>query len=182
MKTFLSSVRLLIALTVLTGVLYPLAVWAVGHIAWRDAAEGSLLRRDGNLVGSGLLAQKTSDPRYFWPRPSAGDYATVASGASNLAWTNAKLIAAVAERRANAGAQMPSELLTASGSGLDPDLSPAAVRSQAARVGAARRLTADQQNRLDDLVAAQVEGGQITPARINVLKLNLVLDAAFPQP
>ena len=100
MKTFWSSLRLLAALTVLTGVLYPLAVWAAGQVFFRHAAEGSMLSRHGTVVGSALLAQKTTDPRYFWPRPSAGDYATVASGASNLAWTSATLAKTVAERRA----------------------------------------------------------------------------------
>ena len=90
MKTFLQSLRVLTVLTVLTGLLYPLAVWGVGRLAFREAAEGSLLRRGGRVVGSGLLAQKTTDPRHFWPRPSAGDYATVASGTSNQAWTSAR--------------------------------------------------------------------------------------------
>lgn len=182
MKTLLSAFRLLCVLTALTGVIYPVAVWSVGRLAWHDAAEGSLLRRDGRLVGSSLLAQKTSDPRYFWPRPSAGDYATVASGASNLAWTSAKLAAAVAGRRVGSGTEAAPDMLTTSGSGLDPELSLLAIRSQLSRVAAARHLTANQQNKLDDLVAGQVKGGQITPARINVLKLNLALDAAFPPP
>jgi K+-transporting ATPase ATPase C chain len=184
MKTLLSSLRLLIVLTVLTGGLYPLAVWSVGRLAFRDRASGSLLTRDGIVVGSALLAQKTTDPRYFFPRPSAGDYATVASGASNLAWTSSKLTAAVAERRTVLGgaADLPADLLTASGSGLDPELSPAAVRLQAARVAVARKLTPAQQHALDGLIARQVEGGQFSPDRINVLRLNLALDSAFPSP
>ncbi len=180
MKTILSSLRLLLLCTLLLGFLYPAAVWAVSHLFWRDAAEGSLLQRGHRLVGSALLAQKTTDPRYFWPRPSAGDYATVASGAGNQAWTNAKLIADVDERAKPYGAEAPSDLLTGSGSGLDPDLSPEAVRLQAGRVAAARRLDADQRHALDDLIARQVEGGQISPARINVLQLNLALDASWP--
>lgn len=181
MKTFLQSLRLLTTLTVVLGLLYPLAVWACGRAFFRDAAEGSLLHRDGRLVGSALLAQKTADPRYFQPRPSAGDYATVASGASNQAWTSAKLRAAVAERRAANGgaADLPSDLLTASGSGLDPHLSPEAVRAQAGRVGAARRLTPEQRPALDGLIARHTEGGQLGPARINILRLNLALDATF---
>ncbi len=183
MKTFLSSLRILAVLTLLTGLLYPLAVWAVGHVFWPDAAEGSLLRQNGRLVGSALLAQKTSDARYFWPRPSAGDYATVASGASNLAWTSAKLAGAVAERRAQAGGgDVPMDLLTASGSGLDPDISPEAVRAQLPRIILARGLAAGQQHALDDLIARHLEGGHISPARFNVLRLNLDLDTAFPSP
>jgi K+-transporting ATPase ATPase C chain len=226
MKTLLSSLRLLVVLTVLTGGLYPLAVWSVGRLAFRDRAEGSLVVRDGIVVGSALLAQKTTDPRYFSPRPSAGDYATVASGASNLAWTSSKLAVAVTERRAalvrlfhtpndnwrqsanwsrsdpaavgerttarspwlheisglGGTADLPADFLTASGSGLDPELSPAAVRLQAARVAAARKLTPAQQHALDGLIARQVEGGQFSPDRINVLRLNLALDSALPSP
>jgi potassium-transporting ATPase KdpC subunit len=184
MKTLLCSLRLLVSLTLLTGVLYPLAVWGVGQLAFRDRAGGSLVVRDGRVVGSALLAQKTTDSRYFFPRPSAGDYATVAPGASNLAWTSSQLAAAIAERRTGLGgaAGLPADLLTASGSGLDPDLSPAAIRLQAARVAAARQLTPAQQHALDGLIARQVEGGQLGPDRINVLRLNLALDSAFPLP
>lgn len=184
MKTLFSSLRLLAVLTVLTGGLYPLAVWSVGQLAFRDRAGGSLVIRDDIVVGSALLAQKTTDPRYFFPRPSAGDYATVASGASNLAWTSSKLTAAVAEHRAALGgaADLPADLLTASGSGLDPDLSPAAVRLQATRVAATRRLTPAQQHALDGLIARQAEGAQFGPDRINILRLNLALDTAFPSP
>lgn len=184
MKTCLQSLRLLLGLTLLTGLLYPLAVWAVGRTFFRAAAEGSLLTREGHLIGSALLAQKTTDPRYFWPRPSAGDYATVASGASNLAWSSARLSTAVAERR-NAwggGSEVPVDLLTASGSGLDPDLSPAAIQAQVSRVIAARHLTAAQEAALHDLIARLTEGGQLSPARINVLRLNLALDTLLLPP
>ncbi|HEY0864366.1 MAG TPA: potassium-transporting ATPase subunit C [Lacunisphaera sp.] len=182
MKTFLQSLRVLAALTVLTGLLYPLAVWAAGQVFFRHAAEGSVLARAGVPVGSELLAQKTTDPRYFWPRPSAGDYATVASGASNQAWSNAKLAATVAERRAawGGGPDVPSDLLTASGSGLDPNLTPAAVRLQLPRIAAARQLAPVQQDAIDGLIARNTEGGQLSPARINILRLNLALDDAFP--
>lgn len=183
MKTLLDSLRLLAVLTVLTGLLYPLAVWAVGRTVFREAAGGSLLVRDGRLVGSALLAQKTAGPRHFWPRPSAGDHATVASGASNLAWSSARLAAVTAERRAaHGGGDVPADLLTASGSGLDPHLSPAAVSAQAGRVAAARNLTPGQRRALDELIARHVEGGQLGPARINVLRLNLALDSTFPEP
>lgn len=182
MKTFLQSLRLLAVLTVLTGLLYPLAVWTVGRVFFPDTAEGSLLRREGRVVGSALLAQKTTDPRYFSPRPSAGDFATVASGASNLPWSSPHLAGAVAEHRATFGgaADLPPDLLTASGSGLDPHLSPAAVLVQTPRVSATRHLTDAQQDTLRELIARLTEGGQISPARVNILRLNLALDAAFP--
>jgi K+-transporting ATPase ATPase C chain len=190
MKIFLQSLRVLAVLTLLTGVVYPLAVWAAGQIFFRHAAEGSLLVRDGHVVGSALLAQKTADARYFSPRPSAGDYATVASGASNLAWTSAKLRETVAanekqfreQNQVAAAAAIPADAVTTSGSGLDPDLTPAAVRLQAARVAAARKLTPAQRDALDGLIARQTEGGQISPARINILHLNLALDSTFPPP
>lgn len=181
MKTILPALRLLTVLTVITGLLYPLGVWAVGRAFFREKAEGSLLTRDGRIVGSALLAQKNDDARYFHPRPSAGDYATVASGASNQAWTSATLAASIAQRRTAAGGgDAPAELLTASGSGLDPHLSPDAVIFQADRIAAARRLTLDQRHALDDLIARHVEGGKIGPAMVNILDLNLALDASFP--
>lgn len=183
MKTVLHSLRLLAVLTLLTGGVYPLAVWAIGHGFFRAQAEGSLLLRDGRVVGSSLLAQKTADPRYFQPRPSAGDYATVPSGASNQGWTSARLAADIATRRAafdSETARVPPDLLTASGSGLDPHVSPEAARLQAGRVAAARSLDTGRRRKLDELVARHTEGGQFTPPRVNVFLLNLALDAAFP--
>ena len=182
MKIFIQSLRVLLVLTLLTGLAYPLGVWAVGRAFFRDQAEGSLLTRDGKLVGSALLAQKTDDARYFAARPSAGDYATVASGASNQAWTSAKLAASIAERRAafGGGDNVPADLLTASGSGLDPHLSVEAVLFQADTIAAARRLSSDQRHALDELIARHVEGGKIGPALINILQLNLALDRTFP--
>ena len=179
MKTLLHSLRLLFALTLLTGGLYPLAVWAIGHAAFRAQAEGSLVTRDGQPVGSRLLAQKTTAESYFWPRPSAADFATVASGASSAAWTSAKLAASIAERRTalGGGADTPAELLTASGSGLDPDLSPSAARWQITRVAAARQLPATQ---LDAIIARLTAGGGLAPERVNVLALNLALDEIRP--
>ena len=188
MKTFLTSFRMLAACSLLTGALYPLAVWAIGQIAFRDRAEGSLLERDGHIVGSTLLAQKTTNPRYFWPRPSAGDYATVASGASNLAWSSAKLArntteAAAAFRAANhlsADTVVPADAITTSGSGLDPELSVAGVRLQAARVAAARFYNDERRHALDALITRLTRGGAFTPARVNVLELNLALDHDLP--
>jgi len=179
MKPLLSASRLLLLLTLLTGLLYPLAVWAFGRAFFRDAAAGSLLHRDDRVVGSALLAQKTTDPRYFWPRPSAGDYATVPSGAGNRAWTSSALQETVATHRAT-GASADS--LTASGSGLDPHISVETARGQAERVAAARRFTPAQRDALIELIARHTEGGQFSPARLNVLALNLALDSAFASP
>jgi K+-transporting ATPase ATPase C chain len=177
MKTLITSVRLLAVLTLLTGALYPFGVWAVGQVAFRHRAEGSLVLRDGRVVGSELLAQKTADPRYFQPRPSAADFATVASGAGNQAWTSAKLAAAIEERRTAAGGgDVPADLLTASGSGLDPHLSPEGVRAQLERVAKARGFDATRREALAGLVARLTEGGGLSPSRVNVLRLNLALD------
>ncbi|MBK8475232.1 MAG: K(+)-transporting ATPase subunit C [Opitutaceae bacterium] len=183
MKTLLTALRLLVVLTLVTGGLYPLAVWAVGRLVFPHQAEGSLVVREGVVVGSARLAQDTAGyPRYFYPRPSAANFATVASGASNQSWSSAALAKSFAERRAAypEGAAVPTDLITASGSGLDPDLTPAAVHLQADRVAAARRLDSAQRAVLDELVARLTVGGQLGPARINVLALNLALDARFP--
>lgn len=184
MNTLLTALRLLLVLTVVTGGLYPLAVWALTRVAFMRQAEGSLVVRDGVVVGSALLAQDTAGaPRYFLPRPSAASFATVPSGASNQAWTSAALGQSIAARRAaySAVTTVPSDLLTASGSGLDPDLSPAAVRLQVDRVAAARRLESAQRTVLDELIARLTVGGQLTPARVNIFALNLALDSRFPR-
>ena len=183
MKTVFTALRLFVLLTVLTGILYPLAVTAVARLAFPAQAEGSLVRNaTGTPVGSALLAQKTTSLRYFWPRPSAGDYATVASGASNLAPTSETLRTTVAARAASlrtahglpADAPVPADLLLASGSGLDPHISPAAAAFQAARVAAARNLPLAT---IAAAIATHTEaGGLFGEDRVNVLQLNLALD------
>lgn len=181
MKNLVVSLRMLAVLTLVTGCLYPLGVWAIGQVCFHSAAEGSLLMRDGRVIGSQLLAQPTPSPRYFQPRPSAANYATVPSAASNQAWTSAALAFEVAVGRARwGGGAVPADLLTASASGLDPDLSPAGIRFQIDRVSTARHLDPRQRAILDELVARLTQGGQFSPPRINVLQLNLALDRAFP--
>lgn len=176
MKTILQSLRILIVLTILTGALYPLVVTVLARVAFPAQATGSQITSDGKLIGSELLAQKFEKPEYFWPRPSAADYATVASGASNKGPTSADLVKSIAERRAKFGADAPAELLTASGSGLDPHLSPAAAKYQAARVATARKLF---EASVLALIDAQTDGPQLGifgEARVNVLALNRALD------
>jgi K+-transporting ATPase ATPase C chain len=124
-----------------------------------------------------LLAQKVEDPRFFWPRPSAADYATVASGASNKGPTSADLVKAINERRAKFGADAPVELLTASGSGLDPHLSPEAARFQAARIAGARGIDVEKVRELIARLAEPPQLGIFGEPRVNVFALNRALDA-----
>jgi K+-transporting ATPase ATPase C chain len=178
----------LAAFTVLVGLVYPLLVFGIGQAAFGHRADGSLVRGpDGRVVGSSLIGQAVDAPGYFWGRPSvAGDgYDPRASGASNLGPTSRALADAVQKRidallAANPGktvADIPAELVTASGSGLDPDISPAAARFQVERVAAARRLDPE---RVRELVAEHTQGrtlGFLGEPRVNVLQLNLALDA-----
>lgn len=178
MKETVQALRLLLVLTLLTGVGYPMAVFVVGQTLFPKQAEGSPVVREGKLAGSALLAQKFESNRYFWPRPSAGDYATVPSSASNLGPTSAALRKAVAERRSKFGEDAPTEMLTASGSGLDPHISPEAAMRQIARVAATRNR---DQGEVKALVQAATEGPQfgfLGEPRVNVFALNLRLDAA----
>lgn len=173
MKTILQSLRIVLVLTVLTGIAYPLVVTAIGRVAFREQTSGSV-----GPHGSKFLAQKTESPKYFWPRPSAADYATVASGASNKGPTSADLAKSIAERREKFGKDAPDELLTASGSGLDPHLSPEAAKYQAPRVAVARQIPVEQVNTLIDQLIEGPQLGFLGEPRVNVLALNLALDAA----
>ena len=182
-----TALVLLIALTVITGVVYPLLVTAVAQVAFPRQANGSIVLKDGRPVGSALIGQPFDDPRYFWGRPSATSpfpYNAGASSGSNLGPTNPALVAAVtgrleALRAADPGntAPVPVDLVTASGSGLDPHVSPAAALYQVRRVARARNL---DEGVVRDLVTQYVEGrqlGLLGEPRVNVLALNLALDA-----
>jgi len=173
------ALSLLLVMTVLTGVAYPLAVTAVARLGFSAQAGGSLVHdAQGQVRGSALLAQPFTGPEWFQPRPSAGDFATVSSAASNLASTNPALAtrvqASVASLYNTAAGPVPLALLTTSASGLDPDLPPAAVLYQVARVAKARGLAEDQ---VHTLAMNQVRQPLFGPPVINVLGLNLALDA-----
>ena len=176
MKPILQAARLLLALTVLTGIIYPFAVTGIAKLVFPRAAGGSLVYNGETLVGSHLLAQKFGGERYFWPRASSADYATVASGASNKGPISADLAKVVAERREHFGPDAPDELLTASASGLDPHLSPAAAAHQVARVAAARGLPNDRVTVLVNQASEAPQFGFLGEPRINVLRLNRLLD------
>lgn len=187
-RQLLPAVRMLLALTVLCGLAYPLVVTGAAQVAFRHQAEGSLVEVDGEPVGSALLGQAFTRPEYFHPRPSAaGDgYDATASGASNLGPTNPDLLAAVSDRvdayRADNGLAadqpVPVDAVTASASGLDPHISVANARLQAARVAEARGLAiGDVLALVDDHTDGRVLGVLGEPG-VNVLELNLALDEA----
>ena len=176
MKDIVVSLRIFISLSVLTGILYPLVVTVLGEGLFPHQARGSILYLDGKAVGSELIAQKFVSDKYFWPRPSAADYATVPSGASNAGPISEGLQKAVAERRAQ-GAE--GDMLFTSGSGLDPHISPETARRQMRRIVIARELKPAQTALVEALIQEYIEdrqGGILGEPRVNVLKLNLALD------
>ncbi|MCW8131087.1 MAG: potassium-transporting ATPase subunit KdpC [Planctomycetota bacterium] len=190
MAQFLPSLRALIVLTVLTGVLYPMAVTGVAQVLFPWQANGSLLMDGEKPVGSEWIGQPFKDPRYFWGRPSATgpfEYNAGASAGSNLGPTHPGFLKTVADRvqalhaaDPERAGPVPVDLVTASGSGLDPHINPAAAEFQVHRVAQARGMDEDA---LRALVASCTEGRQfgcLGEARVHVLKLNLALDARKP--
>ena len=185
-RQLLPALRIVLVFTVLLGLAYPLVVTGVAQGLWSDKADGSLVKVDGKVVGSSLLGQTFTKAKYFHPRPSAaGDgYDALASSASNLGPTNPTLIdnvkkAAAAYRKENglpAGFSVPIDAVTSSGSGLDPGISVANARLQAARVADARGLTKAQvANAIDDNTHDR-QLGVLGEKYVNVLELNLALD------
>jgi len=174
-------------LTLLTGVLYPGIVTLIGRVAFADRASGSVIERDGKAVGSSLIGQPFSSAKYFWSRPSATSpqpYNGAASSGSNQGPTNPAFAAAVKDRIAALRATdpgntkpVPADLVTASGSGLDPQISPAAADYQLARVARARGLDEAKVRKLVDDATEGRTFGVLGEPRVNVLKLNLALDA-----
>lgn len=178
-----AGLRVLLVLTVLTGLLYPLTVFGVGRLV-PDCADGSMIKVDGQVVGSRLIGQPFDGDEWFLPRPSvAGDgYDPLASGASNLGPENADLLAAVEQRRAEVAARegvdqalVPPDAVTASASGLDPHISPAYADLQVARVAHTRGLDEDTVRQLVAEATTGRELGILGEPRVNVLELNVAL-------
>ena len=171
-------------LTLMTGAVYPALVTVIGKSLFSHQAEGSLVLKDGKPIGSELIAQSFTDPRYFWPRPSACNYDGAAASGSNQALSNparqevvAQRIAALREADPGNEAAVPVDLLSASGSGLDPHISPDAARYQLGRVARSRNLAEAEVQKLVEQHTEPPTLGVLGEPRVNVLALNLALDA-----
>lgn len=181
------AISLFLLLSVITGLAYPLAVTGIAQAVFHEAAGGNVLFKDGKPVGSSLIGQNFAEPRYFWGRPSATapqPYNATASGGSNLGPLNPALVDAVKARiealkavDPNNRQPIPVDLITASASGLDPHISPAAAQYQAARVALARNLQLDIINTLIEQHTDDRQWGFFGEPRVNVLELNLALDS-----
>lgn len=181
MKTFFTALKLFLFMTTLTGVLYPLGITGLAQTFWKDKASGSLIEQDGKVLGSELIGQKFTTEKYFWSRPSAVDYNPASSSGSNLGMSSADLKAKVEERKQQLP-NAPADLLFASGSGLDPHISVQAAQYQQKRVTTARNLSAEQVQQLEKTIEQVTEKrtfGILGESRVNVLKLNLMLDQQF---
>jgi K+-transporting ATPase ATPase C chain len=185
-QQILPGLRIKLFMTVLLGVIYPLAMTGISQLLFRDKANGSLKTSGGNVIGSELIGQNFTRPEYFQPRPSAAGndgYDATSSSASNYGPTNQKLVERVKAsiekfRKENPdySGPLPADLVTASASGLDPHLSPDSARAQASRVAKARGVSQDKVN---ELISQSIEGpglGLLGEPRVNVLMLNLELD------
>jgi K+-transporting ATPase ATPase C chain len=185
------AISMLVLMTVLTGILYPLAITGIAQLAFPQRANGSLVRVGDKVVGSALLGQYFSRPEYFHPRPSAArapgsvgpGYDPLNSGGTNLAPSSQKLVdtvtAAVQANQAdNPGSAVPGDLVTASASGLDPDITPAAAEFQVPRVAKARGMAEDKVRALVKECTKGRTLGLLGEPRVNVLKLNMLMDSS----
>jgi len=177
------AIGFVVVLTVITGVIYPLAVTGLAQTIFCHQANGSLISDNGNLIGSELIGQPFSDPRYFWGRLSAAEYDAAASSGSNYGPTNPALLEAIQARIDALKAvdpdndqPIPVDLVTSSGSGLDPHISIAAAQYQVPRVARYRGLSEDEVSALVDRFTEGRQFGVLGEPRVNVLKLNLALD------
>jgi K+-transporting ATPase ATPase C chain len=190
LKEIKQGILFTIVTMVLLGGAYHLVIWTIGQVVFASQAEGSLIRRaDGSVVGSRLIAQKFARPEYFQPRPSGVDYNAASTGGTNYGPSNPDHLKAVQERldaltkqEGVTAKQVPSEMVTASGGGMDPHIPPRAAELQAARVASSRKVDGA---RVGSLIATHTEPpifGFLGRSRVNVLELNLALDEAFGAP
>jgi K+-transporting ATPase ATPase C chain len=187
LKELRPAILITFVLTIITGILYPLAVTGIAQTLFRKQANGSLIEQGGKVIGSEIIGQNFTKPEYFHPRPSQNSYDAANSGGSNLGPTNP----ALADRLKKDAAQfrkdnpdftgpIPADAITASGSGLDPEISPANALAQAARVAQARGASTGAVQNLVAVNTQRRDLGLLGEPRINVLKLNMALDQAYP--
>ena len=188
-KLIIQSIRQTILWSIVAGVIYPVIITVIAQVAFHDQANGSLVQRDGKIIGSAFLAQQFQGTNYFWPRPSACGYGTgpsgiVASSGSNLGPTSAPLhtnvinniSAFISGNNLPTNTPVPADMIYASASGLDPHISPEAARLQIARVAASRGMSEDKVKALVDQFTEPPQWGFLGQARVNVLLLNVALD------
>jgi K+-transporting ATPase ATPase C chain len=185
-KNLVTAILMTIATTVLLGIIYPLVVTGIAQVLFPKKANGQLIEANGKVIGSRIIAQAFTAPGYFHPRPSAVNYDPTGSNGSQLGPTNQKLIDRVKGdtatlRAENPGAPVPIDLVTASASGLDPEITPAAAAFQISRVAKARGISEDQLRQLVSKHTEDRQWGFLGEARVNVLELNLELDQGFPK-
>ncbi len=199
LKQIRPAIVMIVGFTLITGLAYPLAMTGIAQVAFPHQANGSLIERDGKVIGSWLIGQNFADGRYFHGRPSAttdtdpndstktvpAPYNASNSAGSNAGPTSKALIDRVAEdtkklKAENPGALVPADLVTTSASGLDPDISPAAALFQIPRIAKARRVSKDRLQQIVDENTTGRTWGILGEPRVNVLKLNMSLDARFP--
>jgi len=188
MKHFLPAFRVFLFLSIVTGLVYPMLMTALGHALFRNQVDGQMIKKAGVVFGAKPIAQKFTAEKYFWGRPSSIDYNPTPSGGSNLGPTSEVLKKAVNDRAANirksqglsATDMIPQDLLFASGSGLDPDISPEAAEFQSARIARVRGLEVAQVKKIIQAHVLQPDLGFLGDPRVNVLELNLALDEGAP--
>jgi len=188
MKNYLIvAIKFTLVTTIIFGLLYPLAVTGLSRLLFPKQADGSLLEKNGQVVGSRLIGQAFTSDKYFHPRPSAAGtgYDATASSGSNLGPTNQQLVDRVKQdvtklQQENPGVPIPADLVTSSGSGLDPDISPAAAEFQIPRIARVRGITAEALRPVIARHTQQRQWGILGEPRVNVLELNLDLDTSFP--
>jgi K+-transporting ATPase, C subunit len=188
MKTLWISLKMLLLMTLLTGILYPFAITAFSKLVFPNQSMGSLIKINGKIVGSKLIGQKFDSIAYFWPRPSAVDYNPLPSGASNYGPTSAKLQKQILKQHKDfidknelkENVYVPSEMLMASASGLDPHISPEAAYLQVNRVAKARNFNQNQRRQMVDIIGNLIEKPQFDlfgQSRVNILLLNLEINS-----